>query len=191
MNQNEIKDILLDSKRVLENFLNKEETTEVIQRAGEVIVTALNKGNKIIACGNGGSLCDAMHFTEELTGNFKDEREPIPAFALSDSAHITCTANDFGFDKVFSRSVDALGEPGDILLAISTSGSSRNIVNAVNTAKKKNMKIVSLTGKNGGDLSSISDVEIRAPFSDYSDRTQEIHIKVLHILVEYIEANFN
>jgi D-sedoheptulose 7-phosphate isomerase len=180
---------LLEAKQILETFVNSGENLQQIKKAGEIMVEALRGDSKIISCGNGGSMSDAMHFAEELTGQFRAPRKPIPAIAISDPTHITCTANDYGFESIFSRYVEGLGREGDVLLAISTSGNSENVVNAALMAKNKKMKVVALTGKNGGKLADICDVEIRAPQSEFSDRVQEIHIKVIHILIRYIEEN--
>ncbi len=180
---------LLEAKRILETFINNGENLQHIKKAGEIMVEALHGDNKIMSCGNGGSMSDAMHFAEELTGQFRAPRKPIPAIAISDPTHITCTANDYGFESIFSRYVEGLGREGDVLLAISTSGNSENVVNAALMAKNKKMKVVALTGKDGGKLADICDVEIRAPQSEFSDRVQEIHIKVIHILIRYIEEN--
>ena len=184
-----IMDDLLEAKKVLEKFIANNENLQNIKMAGEIMVNALRGENKILSCGNGGSMSDAMHFAEELTGQFRAPRKPIAAIAISDPTHITCTANDYGFESIFSRYVEGLGREGDVLLAISTSGNSVNVVNAAIAAKGKNMKVVALTGKNGGKLAGICDVEIRAPQSEFSDRVQEIHIKVIHILIRYIEEN--
>ena len=143
----------------------------------------------VISCGNGGSMCDAMHFAEELSGRFRGNRKAIPAVSISDAAHITCVANDYGFGEVFSRYVDALGKKEDVLLAISTSGGSANVLNAVDVAKAKGMTVVALTGKTGGELSKVCDIEIRAPHSEYADRAQELHIKIIHSLIHYIEEH--
>ena len=132
-------------------------------------------------------MSDAMHFAEELSGRFRDDRASIPAIAISDSGYISCTANDYGYEKVFSRFVEGFGNTGDALVAISTSGNSANVLNAAKAASEKGMSVIALTGKDGGELANYCDVEIRAPFSEYSDRTQEIHIKVIHILVMLIE----
>jgi D-sedoheptulose 7-phosphate isomerase len=134
-------------------------------------------------------MCDAMHFAEELTGRFRDNRKPIAALSISDASHISCVGNDYGFDEIFSRYVEAIGNKGDVLLAISTSGNSKNVLKAVEVAKQKQMKVIALTGKDGGVLASKCDVEIRAPYSKYADRAQEIHIKVIHSLIHYIEEN--
>ena len=136
-------------------------------------------------------MCDAMHFAEELTGRFRDDRKALAAMALSDVSHLTCVSNDYGFDYVFSRMVDAFGQSNDVLLAISTSGNSPNIIKAIESAKEKGMKVVSLTGKDGGAIPSMVDVDIRAPKTNFSDRAQEIHIKVIHSLIDYIEQNVN
>jgi D-sedoheptulose 7-phosphate isomerase len=128
-----------------------------------------------------------MHFAEELSGRFRNDRRALPAISISDPSHISCVGNDYGFDYVFSRYVEAIGKPGDVLLAISTSGNSKNILNAVDAAKKNGMKVIALTGKDGGKLASDCDVEIRAPYSDFADRAQEIHIKVIHVMIELIE----
>jgi len=134
-------------------------------------------------------MCDAMHFAEELSGQFRNPRKPLAAISISDPTHLSCTANDFGFEHIFSRYVEAIGQAGDVLLAISTSGNSENVVRAASEAKNKGMKIVGLTGKEGGRLAALCDVEIRAPKTAYSDRTQEIHIKVIHSIIHYIELN--
>jgi D-sedoheptulose 7-phosphate isomerase len=151
------------------------------------MVACVASGNKIISCGNGGSMSDAMHFAEELTGRFRNNRKSIAAIAISDPSHITCTANDYGFEHIFSRYIEGVAKQGDVLLAISTSGNSKNIVEAVKAAKEKQMKVVALTGKDGGKLADMVDIEIRAPFSTYADKAQEIHIKVIHILIKNME----
>ena len=182
-----IKKELNESKLVLEKFIEDEETLKKINEASVLMVETIRKGGKIISCGNGGSMCDAMHFAEELTGKFRNERNSLPAIAISDPSHITCVGNDYGFDYIFSRYIDGFGKEGDALLAISTSGNSKNIINAAKKAKEKNIKIISLTGKGGGELSKLSDIEIRVPHLGYSDRIQEIHIKIIHIIILLIE----
>jgi D-sedoheptulose 7-phosphate isomerase len=184
-----IKKDFTDALYSLETFIHDDQNWDAIGTAGKIMVEALKKGNKIISCGNGGSLCDAMHFAEELTGRFHESRVPLPAIAISDSTHITCVGNDFGFEFIFSRSVDALGNNNDVLLAISTSGSSKNIVNAAIHARKKGMSVIALTGRRNSILSEMSNVEICAPFGEYSDRAQEIHIIVIHSLIHYIELS--
>ena len=164
-----------------------DENLQKIKSAADLMVKSLKSENKIISCGNGGSMCDSMHFSEELSGKFRDERAALPAISISDPSHISCVANDYGYDQVFSRFVDAFGKNGDVLLAISTSGNSKNILNAIKSAKSKKMIVIGLTGKDGGKMASLCDVELRAPHSKYADRAQEIHIKIIHALIDYIE----
>jgi D-sedoheptulose 7-phosphate isomerase len=158
-----------------------------IEKAAKWMLEAVNKGGKIISCGNGGSSCDAMHFAEELTGKYREDRKAIPAIAISDPGYLTCVGNDYGFDFAFSRFLEAFGNKGDVLLAISTSGDSGNVLRAANVAKMKGMKVVALTGKNGGKLAENCDLEIRVPHFGYADRIQEVHIKIIHILIFLIE----
>lgn len=178
---------LQEAAKVLSDFLNDDELISKVEQTADLMAESILGGGKIMTCGNGGSQCDAMHFAEELTGRFRENRQPLPAISISDTAHITCVANDFGFDQIYSRFVEGLGKPGDVLLAISTSGNSDNIINAALSAKKCGMSVVGLTGKGGGKLADIADIEIRVPHKGYSDRIQEIHIKVIHILILLIE----
>lgn len=175
-----------EAQRVLAAF-NKEESWTAIAIAGQILVDALNAGNKVISCGNGGSMSDAMHFAEELSGRFREDRKALAAVAISDPAHLSCVANDYGYARVFSRYVEGLGKPGDVLLAISTSGNSENICLAAEAARAKGMKVIALTGKTGGALAGLCDLEIRSPESAFADRVQEIHIKVIHTLILYVE----
>ena len=184
-----IKEHFLEAENILHNFNSNPENFTKIESAGKIMVDAIKNGGKIFSCGNGGSMSDAMHFAEELTGRYRENRKALPAIAISDPTHITCTANDFGNDYIFSRYLEALANSNDVLLAISTSGSSKNIIEAVKVAKQKNMKIIALTGKTGGILKDMADLEIRTPMSEYSDRVQEIHIKVIHSLIDFIEQN--
>lgn len=177
----------LEAQQILTAFLADEGNFERIETAVQKIVASFQKGGKIIACGNGGSHCDAMHFAEELTGRYRNDRKALPALAISDSSHITCVGNDYGYDFVFSRFVEAHGKAGDVLLGISTSGNSPNIINALNKARELGMFTIALTGKDGGKIKDLCDLEIRAPKSDYADRAQEIHIKVIHSLIDGIE----
>jgi D-sedoheptulose 7-phosphate isomerase len=180
---------LSEAASALANLQRNTAAIAAMQQAAELMAASLRNGGKIISCGNGGSHCDAMHFAEELSGRFRDNRKPLAAIAISDPAHMSCTANDFGFDHIFSRFVDGLGRRGDVLLAISTSGTSKNILKAAEAAKAVGMKVVSLTGKEPGSaVAKLADVDICTPGgSKYSDRIQELHIKVIHILVELIE----
>ncbi|UPL49499.1 D-sedoheptulose 7-phosphate isomerase [Hymenobacter sublimis] len=178
---------LTEAQSVLERFLQDSANLGAIEQAARLMAGSLNQGGKILTCGNGGSLCDAQHFAEELTGRYRQNRRALAAIALTEASHMSCVANDFGYDHVFSRFVEALGRPGDVLLAISTSGNSPNVLLAAQAARAAGMQVVSLTGKDGGQLAAISDVEIRAPHSGYADRIQEIHIKAIHILIMLIE----
>ena len=178
---------LSEARQVLDNFLGDEAQLQAMASAAELIAGSIKEGGKVITCGNGGSHCDAMHFAEELTGRFRDDRKSLPAIAISDPSHISCTANDYGFDYIFSRFVEGLGRKGDVLLGISTSGNSPNVLEAVKAAHARGMKVVALTGKDGGKLGSVADVEIRVPHQGYADRIQEVHIKVIHIVILLIE----
>lgn len=186
---NPIKQNFFEAQDVLNKFINNEQNFHLIAKAGSLMVKAFQSGCKVISCGNGGSMCDAMHFAEELSGRFREDRKALPAISISDPSHISCVGNDYGYDKAFSRYLEALGNKGDVLLAISTSGNSANVLNAITAAKHKGMTIVGLTGKDGGKMAQGCDVEIRAPFSNFADRAQEIHIKVIHSLIHYIEIN--
>ncbi|MAA57507.1 MAG: phosphoheptose isomerase [Cryomorphaceae bacterium] len=186
MSKEAIKKHFDEAAEVLSTF-NNATNIEAIHSGLLVMVEALRNGNKLISCGNGGSMSDAMHFAEELTGRFRNERKALSAVSISDPTHISCVANDYGYEFIFSRYVEAMGNEGDILLGISTSGNSKNVINAIEAAKRKGMKTVVLTGKTGGILSNIADIEIRAPHSEFADRAQEIHIKVIHALIDGIE----
>ena len=183
-----IKKSFLEAQQVLADFVADDEKLKQVGLAAE-ISRILKSGRKVISCGIGGSMSDAMHFAEELTGRFRGDRPALPAVAISDPTHLTCVANDFGFDYVFSRYVEAHGKAGDVLLAISTSGNSANVVNAVNTAHDRGMLVIGLTGKDGGKMKNLCDVNICVPWNGYSDRIQEIHIKIIHILIEQIELH--
>lgn len=189
MAKDSIKQNFIEAQQVLNKFISDEKNFQLIEGAGQLIVQAIKSGNKVISCGNGGSMCDAMHFAEELSGRFRNDRKALPAISISDPSHISCVGNDYGYDKIFSRFIEALGNKGDVLLAISSSGNSLNVVNAIAAAKANGMKVIGLTGKDGGKMASLCDIEIRAPHSDYADRAQEIHIKIIHSLIHYIELN--
>jgi len=186
-----IKDSILaelnEAQNVLTLFLADAENIKLIEQAAITMAAAIKNGNKVMSCGNGGSHCDAMHFAEELTGRYRNNRDPLAAIAISDPSYLSCVGNDFGYDQVFSRFITGLGKPGDVLLALSTSGQSQSIVNAVIAAKQKDIKVVILTGKDGGKLKGLGDIEICINHFGYADRIQEMHIKIIHILIMLIE----
>ena len=183
-----IRTSLIEAEQTLASFLADEKTVESIAQAADYCSTSLRNGHKIISCGNGGSLCDATHFAEELTGRYRNNRRPLPAIAINDPAYMTCTGNDFSFNDVFSRYIEGVGCDGDVLLAISTSGNSANIVRAAQQAKAQGMKVIALTSKDLNKLAEVADIAICAPKAAHSDRIQEIHIKVIHILIQAIES---
>lgn len=178
---------LKEAQNVLDQFLNDPVQIDKIEKAAGLMADAIIHNGKILSCGNGGSHCDAMHFAEELTGRYRDNRRALPAIAISDVSHLSCVSNDFGYEYVFSRYIEALGQPGDVLLGLSTSGNSANIIRAAEAAKAKGMKIIIMSGKDGGKLAGVADIEIRVPHFGYADRIQEIHIKVIHIFMLLIE----
>lgn len=182
-----IRSSLSEAQQVLNEFIEREENLEEIKEAGDLLVRMFQRGGKVFSCGNGGSLCDAMHFAEELTGRFRQNRAALPAIAIADAAHLSCVSNDMGFDMVFSKYIEALGKPEDVLLAISTSGNSENVLNGIRAAHDKGMQVIGLMGKNGGRMKECCDVSIIVPWQGYSDRIQEVHIKIIHILIEYVE----
>jgi D-sedoheptulose 7-phosphate isomerase len=184
---------LLQEFQEAQSVLNAFSTPENMQKIADGIERmhqALTNGKKIMSCGNGGSMCDAMHFAEELSGRYRNNRPALAAVSISDPSHLSCVANDYGYDHVFSRYVEGLGQAGDILLGISTSGNSQNVILAVEAAKAKGIQTIVLTGKDGGKLAGLADLEIRAPHSEFADRAQEIHIKVIHAFILGIEKRF-
>lgn len=183
-----INNSLVEALLTLQRFIEQPSNARQIEQAATIMAESLVNGHKIISCGNGGSMCDATHFAEELTGRFRKNRKPYPAIAVNDPAYLTCVGNDFSFDEVFSRFIEATGNKDDVLLAISTSGNSENVVRAAYKAKELNMKIVALTKEGNNKLQKISDITIASPATPFSDRVQEIHIKVIHILIQLIEA---
>ncbi len=183
---NYIQNSLQEALSTLNNFVSNEKNIALIDQAVKTFVHAFQHKGRVFSCGNGGSMCDSLHFAEELTGRYRKDRAPLPATGISEAGHITCIANDFGFDYIFSRYVDAWGQSGDVLLAISTSGNSANVIKAVESAKSKGMKVVGLLGKDGGKLKSMVDVALIVD-SKITDRIQEVHIKCIHIFIEGIE----
>jgi len=162
-----------------------------IEAAGRVLAQALQAGNRVYSCGNGGSMCDAMHFAEELTGRFRRDRRALAAQAISDPGHLSCVANDFGYEQIFARFVQAHGRAGDVLLAISTSGSSANVLAAAQAARERSMPVIALTGRPSSPLAALAQVEVCTPAGRFADRVQELHIKVIHVLIELVEHELN
>lgn len=187
MDQQFIQSQLSEAATLLQQFIADQNNLAAIAAAAELLVQSFKQGGKVISCGNGGSHCDAMHFAEELSGRYRDNRPALGAIAISDPSHLSCVGNDYGFDQVFSRFVEGVGRSGDVLLGISTSGNSKNVLLAVEAARKAGMKVIILSGKDGGKLRGQADVEIIVPHFGYADRIQEIHIKVIHILIGLIE----
>lgn len=181
-----IQSSLLEAQKTLNLFIENPNNHALIDQAIQTFVASFKNKGRVFSCGNGGSMCDSLHFAEELTGRYRKDRAPLPATGISEAGHITCIANDFGFDHIFSRFVEAWGQSGDTLLAISTSGNSANVIKAVEVAKSKGMKVVGLLGKDGGKLKSMVDVPIIVD-CPITDRIQEIHIKCIHIFIEGIE----
>ncbi|EGR0516315.1 D-sedoheptulose 7-phosphate isomerase [Vibrio cholerae] len=187
MYQDLIRSELTEAADVLQKFLSDDHNIAQIEVAAKLIADSFKQGGKVLSCGNGGSHCDAMHFAEELTGRYRENRPGYPGIAISDPSHLSCVSNDFGYDYVFSRYVEAVGAKGDVLFGLSTSGNSGNILKAIEAAKAKGMKTIALTGKDGGKMAGLADVEIRVPHFGYADRIQEVHIKIIHIIIQLIE----
>ncbi|MGB2078438.1 MAG: D-sedoheptulose 7-phosphate isomerase [Vibrio sp.] len=189
MYQDLIRQELSEAASVLQAFLSDDANLQAIEAAALMISDSFKQGGKVLSCGNGGSHCDAMHFAEELTGRYRENRPGYPGIAISDPSHLSCVSNDFGYDHVFSRYLEAVGQSGDVLFGLSTSGNSSNILRAIETAKAKGMKTIALTGKDGGQMAGLADIEIRVPHFGYADRIQEVHIKIIHIIIQLIEKN--
>ena len=186
-----LKQHLQQASDILNDFINNDQYLSSVEEAAQTIITSLQNGNKIISAGNGGSMCAAMHFAEELSGRYRNDRKGLAAVSISDPSHITCVGNDYGFNYIFSRYLEALGNPGDVFFGITTSGNSENIIRACMEAKNKDMKVVILTSDREGDLQSdyedLVDVFIKTPSNRYADRIQELHIKIIHSLIDMIE----
>lgn len=187
MYQDLIKNELTEAAEVLNRFLSDDANLAQIEAAAKLLADSFKQQGKVLSCGNGGSHCDAMHFAEELTGRYRDNRPGYAGIAISDPSHLSCVSNDFGYDFVFSRYVEAVGNAGDVLFGLSTSGNSGNVIKAIEAAKQKGMKTIALTGKDGGKMAGLADVEIRVPHFGYADRIQEVHIKIIHILIMLVE----
>ena len=182
---------LKDARSALDALIANEETLTAVADAANLMAESIEKGGKILSCGNGGSLCDAMHFAEEMTGRYRQNRRAYAATAIADASHIACVGNDYGYDYVFSRYVEAHGRPGDVLLAITTSGTSRNVVKAAEAAKARGVFVVALTGRDRTPITELADIAIVTPAGKWADRVQELHIKCIHILIELIERELD
>ncbi len=180
---------LRDASAALDSLLKDDVALSAVSNAGKALVECFSAGGRVFSCGNGGSMCDAMHFAEELSGRYRLDRKALPASAISDPGHISCVGNDYGYGKIFSRYLEAHARNGDILLAISTSGNSENVVAAAEYARENNIIVISLTGRVNSSLGKIANIDIRTPAGEYADRVQELHIKVIHILIELVERS--
>lgn len=185
-----IESSLREAHSALDALLANDDALRSIESAANLLVDVFRRKGRVFACGNGGSMCDAMHFAEELTGRYRLDRAALAATAISDPGHLSCVGNDLGYEQVFSRYIEAHGRTGDCLVALSTSGTSRNIVRAAEAARVQGMSVIALSGRSGGSLAASSTVHICTPAGVYADRVQELHIKVLHILIELIEREF-
>ena len=182
-----IKAALMEAQTALEALIANDEAIVAIDSASKTMAQAIGSGHKILSCGNGGSLCDSMHFAEEMTGRFRQDRPGFAAIAIADASHMSCVGNDYGYEEVFARYVSAVGQKGDVLLAITTSGTSKNVLKAVAAAKEKGMIVVGLTGKRESPLAKEADIAIVTPAGRWADRVQELHIKCIHIMIEQVE----
>ena len=187
MSEQRVAEHFSEALALLQRLAGDKPFQSTVAAAAELLVESFKAGGKVISCGNGGSHCDAMHFAEELSGRYRENRPALPAMAVSDVSHITCVGNDYGFEQIFARHVEAFGRAGDVLLGISTSGKSPNVLAAVKVARERGVKVIALTGKDGGELARLADVAIVVPHFGYADRIQEIHIKVIHTLIDLIE----
>lgn len=177
---------LNDAQKVLNEFMNQPTTWDLLTKFSNLLISSYKNGGKILICGNGGSHCDALHFAEELTGRYRKDRKPLGALALGEASHVTCVSNDYGFQYIFSRQVEALGRTGDALIGLSTSGNSPNVIEAFKSAKAMGFPTVALLGKGGGELAKIADLAIIVPGAT-SDRIQELHMLMLHTVIETVE----
>jgi D-sedoheptulose 7-phosphate isomerase len=182
-----LRDHFEEGAKLADAVLRDDAFLGAMERGAQLLIDALGSGHKILSCGNGGSMCDAMHFAEELSGRYRDDRKPFAALSLSDPSAMTCIGNDYGFEHVFARQTQALGQSGDVLLAISTSGNSANVLAAATQAKELGMGVLALTGNDGGALARLADVEVRVPWSGYADRIQEVHIRCIHAWIHAVE----
>ena len=191
MSKEHVLKALIEAREALDALMADEATLEAVSLAAHRMAQAIRVGNKILSCGNGGSLCDAMHFAEEMTGRYRQNRPGYAAIAIADASHMSCVGNDYGYLDVFSRYVEAVGQKGDVLLAITTSGTSANVIKAVEAAKAKGMIVVGLTGKKDSALAQKADIAIVTPAGRWADRVQELHIKCIHIMIELVERELD
>jgi D-sedoheptulose 7-phosphate isomerase len=185
-----IQSSLQEAQAALNTLLSNPAALASIEQAAALLISTFEAKGRVYSCGNGGSMCDAMHFAEELTGRYRLDRAALPALAISDASHMSCVGNDYGYEHIFSRYVEAHGRPGDCLLALTTSGTSKNVVRAARVAREQGVKVIILSGKQAPELMALSDVYVCTPGGQFADRVQELHIKVLHILIELIERHF-
>ncbi|KMN49446.1 phosphoheptose isomerase [Chromobacterium violaceum] len=190
MMQDHIRASLDEARSALDNLLANPQALASVEAAAQTVIAALEAGGRVFSCGNGGSMCDAMHFAEELTGRYRGNRRGMAAIAISDPSHISCVGNDYGYDEIFARYLESHARAGDVLIGLSTSGNSRNVVRAAEVARELGVKVVILTGRAGTQLEPLADVYVNTPGGHYADRVQELHIKVLHILIELTERHF-
>jgi len=182
-----IRAALTEAQTALHNLVANQETLTALEKAGQLLADTFKNGGRVFSCGNGGSMCDAMHFAEELSGRYRDDRAALAAASISDASHISCVGNDYGYEFIFSRYIEAHGSKGDVLVAISTSGKSKNVIKAAEVAKKMGVKIIGLIGKPDTPLAPMVDLCISTPGGVYADRVQEMHIKAIHIMIELVE----
>jgi D-sedoheptulose 7-phosphate isomerase len=187
MSRSAILGALQEAQAALAALCADQAALQAIEQAATLLADTFAAGGKAYACGNGGSMCDAMHFAEELTGRFREDRPGYAAIAISDPSHLSCVGNDYGYEQVFARYLRAHARRGDVLLAITTSGGSRNVLAAAAAARELGVGVVALTGRAGAAIAEQADVAIVTPAGRYADRVQELHIKVIHILIELIE----
>lgn len=175
-----------EAQKVLQEFSNNKENISKCELFSQMLIDTFQNNGRAFSCGNGGSHCDAMHFAEELTGKYRKNRRPLGALALGDASHVTCVSNDYGFEHIFSRQLEGMARKGDLLIGLSTSGNSQNVIMAFEKAKQIGVKTVGLLGRGGGKLLSLSDLAVVVP-GETSDRIQEMHIKLIHIVIETVE----
>ena len=182
-----VRSALRESSTALDRLISNTETLNRIAQAGQLLAQALGGSARVFSCGNGGSMCDSIHFAEELSGRYRQNRKGLPAIAIADPGHLSCVGNDFGYEFVFSRFLEAHARPCDVLVGISTSGSSANVIKAAEFANANGMKVITLTGRIDSTLGKMATLDICTPAGKYADRVQELHIKVIHILIELVE----